>query len=83
MTFGARLHAAIAERGPFCVGIDPHGALLRGRVTPDTALVGVGGITTERDAIERVEAGADLVQAYTAFIYEGPAWPSRLAAATA
>ena len=28
MTFGARLHAAIAARGPFCVGIDPHSALL-------------------------------------------------------
>jgi orotidine-5'-phosphate decarboxylase len=28
MTFGARLHAAIADRGPFCVGIDPHAALL-------------------------------------------------------
>jgi orotidine-5'-phosphate decarboxylase len=27
-TFGSRLHAAIAERGPFCVGIDPHVALL-------------------------------------------------------
>ncbi len=28
MTFGARLHAALAGRGPFCVGIDPHAALL-------------------------------------------------------
>lgn len=28
-TFGARLSAAIAARGQFCVGIDPHGALLR------------------------------------------------------
>jgi orotidine-5'-phosphate decarboxylase len=28
MTFGARLYAAIADRGPFCVGIDPHSALL-------------------------------------------------------
>lgn len=27
-TFGARLHTAVAERGPFCVGIDPHAALL-------------------------------------------------------
>jgi orotidine-5'-phosphate decarboxylase len=26
--FGARLHAAIADRGPLCVGIDPHGSLL-------------------------------------------------------
>ena len=29
MTFGARLHAAMAERGPLCAGIDPHGQLLR------------------------------------------------------
>ena len=28
-TFGARLHAAVAERGPLCAGIDPHDALLR------------------------------------------------------
>jgi orotidine-5'-phosphate decarboxylase len=27
-TFGERLHAAVAERGPLCVGIDPHAALL-------------------------------------------------------
>jgi len=29
MNFGARLHSAVADRGPFCVGIDPHAALLR------------------------------------------------------
>jgi orotidine-5'-phosphate decarboxylase len=29
MTFGTRLVAAIADRGPFCVGIDPHAALLQ------------------------------------------------------
>ncbi|WP_328459992.1 orotidine-5'-phosphate decarboxylase [Actinoplanes sp. NBC_00393] len=27
-TFGERLHAAVAERGPLCVGIDPHASLL-------------------------------------------------------
>ena len=27
-TFGARVHAAIRDRGPFCAGIDPHGTLL-------------------------------------------------------
>ena len=26
--FGARLHAAMAARGPFCAGIDPHASLL-------------------------------------------------------
>ena len=27
-TFGARLHAAIRDRGPLCAGIDPHAGLL-------------------------------------------------------
>jgi dihydroorotate dehydrogenase len=48
---------------------------LRGRVGGDLTLIGVGGITTPDDARERLEAGATLVQAYTAFIYEGPWWP--------
>ncbi len=36
-------------------------------------IIGVGGIFTAQDAIEKLEAGADLVQVYTGFIYEGPA----------
>jgi len=36
-TFGARFHAALAQRGPFCVGIDPHAALLREWGLPDDA----------------------------------------------
>lgn len=36
-------------------------------------IVGVGGINTGQDAIEKLEAGATLVQVYTGFIYEGPA----------
>ena len=37
-TFGARLHAAVAERGPLCAGIDPHDALLRAwGLDPDVA----------------------------------------------
>ncbi|SDB45110.1 dihydroorotate oxidase A [Flavobacteriaceae bacterium MAR_2010_188] len=35
-------------------------------------IVGVGGIHSAQDAIEKLEAGADLVQLYTGFIYEGP-----------
>ena len=54
--------------------------LLRARVGPDLTLVGVGGITTVEDARERLEAGADLLQAYTAFIYEGPTWPRTIVA---
>jgi len=35
-------------------------------------IIGVGGIHSAKDAIEKLEAGADLVQVYTGFIYEGP-----------
>jgi dihydroorotate dehydrogenase len=57
--------------------------LLRGRVGDDLTLVGVGGISGVEDAVERLTAGADLLQAYTAFIYEGPLWPRRINAAIA
>lgn len=36
-------------------------------------VIGVGGIHTAEDALEKLEAGAVLVQLYTGFIYEGPA----------
>ncbi len=36
-------------------------------------IIGVGGIHSAEDALEKLEAGADLVQLYTGFIYEGPA----------
>jgi len=35
-------------------------------------IIGVGGIHTKKDALEKLDAGADLVQLYTGFIYEGP-----------
>lgn len=35
-------------------------------------IIGVGGIHSAEDAIEKIEAGADLIQLYTGFIYEGP-----------
>jgi dihydroorotate dehydrogenase len=52
--------------------------LLRGRVAPEMTLVGVGGITTVADARARLAAGADLLQGYSAFVYEGPLWPRRI-----
>lgn len=36
------------------------------------AIIGVGGIFTPEDVKEKLAAGADLVQVYTGFIYEGP-----------
>lgn len=41
-------------------------------------IIGVGGIHSEKDAIEKIEAGADLVQIYTGFIYEGPKLVKRI-----
>ena len=35
-------------------------------------IIGVGGIHSAEDALEKLAAGADLVQVYTGFIYEGP-----------
>ena len=35
-------------------------------------IIGVGGITSGRDAAEKIEAGASLVQVYSGFIYRGP-----------
>jgi dihydroorotate dehydrogenase len=52
--------------------------LLRGRVGPELAIIAVGGIEDAADARARLDAGATLLQAYTAFIYEGAAWPSRV-----
>jgi dihydroorotate dehydrogenase len=52
--------------------------LLRGRVGDQLTLIGVGGITTVDDARTRLEAGATLLQGYSAFVYEGPLWPTRI-----
>jgi dihydroorotate dehydrogenase len=55
---------------------------LRARVGDELAIIAVGGVTTPDDVRARLAAGADLVQGYTGFVYEGPAWASRLAAAS-
>ena len=52
--------------------------LLRGRVGPDLTIIAVGGIGDAADARERLAAGATLLQAYTAFVYEGALWPARV-----
>ena len=35
-------------------------------------IIGVGGIMNPKDALDKIKAGADLIQLYTGFIYEGP-----------
>lgn len=41
-------------------------------------VIGVGGIHSAEDAIEKINAGADLIQLYTGFIYEGPGLIKRI-----
>ena len=41
-------------------------------------IIGVGGIHSAEDALEKLAAGADLVQVYTGFIYEGPGLVKRI-----
>ncbi len=41
---------------------------------PEFCVISVGGVTTADDVLERLRAGATLVQGFTAFIYEGPLW---------
>ncbi|MEK9950855.1 MAG: dihydroorotate dehydrogenase (quinone), partial [Curvibacter sp.] len=45
---------------------------LRAALGPDYPIIGVGGIFSAADALDKIEAGADLVQIYTGLIYKGP-----------
>jgi dihydroorotate dehydrogenase len=64
--------------GPLTGRADAVTRMLRDRVGPSMTLIGVGGISTVDDARARLDAGATLLQGYTAFIYEGPLWPRRI-----
>ncbi|KAK9317480.1 Dihydroorotate dehydrogenase-domain-containing protein [Lipomyces starkeyi] len=51
---------------------------LRKHVGPSFTIVGCGGISTGKDAVEFAKAGASFVQVLTGFAYDGPGMPSRL-----
>ncbi|MBL8011493.1 MAG: quinone-dependent dihydroorotate dehydrogenase [Flavobacteriales bacterium] len=51
---------------------------LRDRLPRPIVIIGVGGIDSSEAAMEKLEAGADLVQVYTGLIYEGPALVKRI-----
>jgi len=53
-------------------------AKMRKILGPDVPIIGVGGIDGVHSAIEKLEAGADLLQLYTGMIYEGPGLISRI-----
>jgi dihydroorotate dehydrogenase len=56
---------------------------LRKQLPGPFVIMGVGGIDSVESAIEKLDAGADLVQVYTGLIYEGPALLKRINAAFA
>ncbi|MDM9626306.1 quinone-dependent dihydroorotate dehydrogenase [Rhizobium sp. S152] len=47
-------------------------AKIRKRVGPDLPIIGVGGVSSAETALEKIRAGADLVQLYSCMVYEGP-----------
>ena len=51
---------------------------MRARLPKDIVLIGVGGISSGRDAYEKILAGANLVQLYTALVYQGPGLVGRI-----
>lgn len=51
---------------------------LKQSVGDQLTLVAVGGVESARDVQDRLDAGATLVQGYTAFLYEGPFWAARI-----
>ncbi|MGB0101989.1 MAG: orotidine-5'-phosphate decarboxylase [Nocardioides sp.] len=63
-TFGARLHAAVSERGPFCVGIDPHAGLLQDWGLADDAQ---GLETFALSVVEAVAPHVSVVKPQSAF----------------
>ena len=52
--------------------------LVRSRLGSERVVIGVGGVSTASDYQQMLKAGADLVQAYTGFVYGGPLWPRRV-----
>lgn len=52
--------------------------LLRGAVPAEFCVISVGGVETAADVQERMDAGASLVQGYTAFLYRGPLWARQI-----
>jgi dihydroorotate dehydrogenase len=56
---------------------------LRAALGPHYPIIGVGGIMDAQDALDKRQAGADLVQIYTGLIYQGPALVKAVALALA
>ncbi len=51
---------------------------LREALGSEFPIIGVGGIMTPQDGVDKIKAGATLIQIYTGFIYEGPGFVKRI-----
>ena len=56
---------------------------LRASLGPQFPIIGVGGVLSAKDAVSKLQCGADLVQVYTGLIYRGPRLVSEAAQAMA
>jgi dihydroorotate dehydrogenase len=52
--------------------------LIRAHVPAELCVISVGGVETAADVRQRLDAGATLVQGYTAFLYLGPLWARQI-----
>ena len=71
------LFVACVENGMSLLS-SPVLAKLRKRVGPSLPIIGVGGVEDAETALEKIRAGADLVQLYSCMIYGGPGLPRRI-----
>jgi dihydroorotate dehydrogenase len=51
---------------------------IHARTGPRLPIIGMGGVASAEDALEKIRAGATLVQLYTGLIYGGPGLPARI-----
>ena len=52
--------------------------LLKGKLGANQLIISVGGIETAKEAQERLDLGATLVQGYSGFVFEGPFWARKV-----
>lgn len=56
-------------------------ALVSHHLDDSQILIGTGGVSSPQDALRMLDAGADLLEAFSAFIFEGPSWPGTVSRA--
>jgi dihydroorotate dehydrogenase len=53
-------------------------SLLRKELGTQFVIISVGGVVDGEDVAQRLSLGADLVQGYTGFVYQGPLWARQI-----